>query len=488
MLKHKRLIKQSQRLREFLILCLPACLFMSAFPQLRLGQTTSMNLELSLPEIWLIFFPVASLLNLPQIWQKYRRKFLCSAIFPAYATLSLFWSTNPLRAFLTVLLLWLIWFSIWNIVLTFKQSSALYHQKFCTAFLATSVVFAGVCWLQCLLDLLGTSRETSLLCLGCTSATFGFPHPNGLTLEPQFMGNLLLAPAFFSLARTFKATESPVRRRYLLFFAFFSATLFLTFSRGAIYAFLVGIIIQLGIQLYQNRTNGKIKFGPSLLTIGIIILSFIFTLTAQGVMATLGPTTDDFISATTKSLHHLTLGRLDLRPEPLKNPLSAPLEADSATTGADGSTPQKTLETGSETATQAIFTGYVAESTDVRVNLTNYALDLWNDSPQNIIFGTGLGSAGTSLYLKFPDQLGTAKEIVQNQYASLLLELGLFGYLALALGLYPFLKKLTGLEIAYLCTLGFFSGLPNALHIYLLPPALHAQEDKAPAKLFKNRA
>ncbi len=478
----KHLRKRCRKIREFLILCLPACLFLAAFPQLRIGQTTSMNLEISLPEIWLVCFPVASLLNLPKIWQKYRQKFLCSAIFPAYATLSVLWSTNPLRAFLTAVLIWLIWFSIWNLVLTFRRSSALYRQKFQTVFLATSALFAGVCWLQCILDLAGFGRDTSLLCLGCTSATFGFPHPNGLTLEPQFMGNLLLAPAFFTLTRYLQATETPARRSYLALFAFFSATLFLTFSRGAIYAFLVGVVFQLVLHLYQNRTVGKIKFGSSFLTICVIIISFMFTLTTQGIMAALGPTSDDFISGATKSLHHLTLGRLDLRPEALKNPLPAPLGDDLPETGTDGSMPQYAPESGSESVTQAVFSGYIAESTDIRVNLTNYAFDRWNDSPQSIFFGTGLGSAGTSLYHKFPEQLGTAKEIVQNQYASLLLELGIFGYLALAIGLFPFVKKITGLELAYLCTLGFFSGLPNAFHLYLLPPVIHSCDSQSRQK------
>ncbi len=71
--------------------------------------------------------------------------------------------------------------------------------------------------------------------------------------------------------------------------------------------------------------------------------------------------------------------------------------------------------------------------------------------------------------------MGTSKEIVQNEYASVLLELGLVGYLFLFLTLLPFIKKLSSLELSYLLTLFFFSGLPNAFHVYLFPPLLRTK-------------
>ena len=473
----------SQKIREFLLFLLPACLFLSAYPQIPLGATPSMNLEVSLPELWLIFFSVASLLNLPKIWREHKKLFLATATFPLYALLSLLWSANFLRGLLTAGLLILLWYAIWNVVLTLKSAPKIYFEKLKTVFLVTSVVFASVCWFQCFLDLLGVSRETSLLCLGCTSSAFGFPHPNGLTLEPQFMGNLLLAPALFSLELYLKNHK----KRHLTLFFFFSATLFLTFSRGAIYAFAAAFIVRLAIEFIflrkrsqiNTRTPKKSQFGYSLLTITVIILSFIFTLATQGVFATLGPTSDNFLTATTKSLHQLSLGKLDFRPEELKSiPIATPDPIEETPESAEASTPAETTQSASPQT--SIFSGYVTESTAVRIDLTNKALDLWNDSPENLIFGTGLGSAGTRLYEKFPE-FGTPKEIVQNQYASLLLELGLFGYLCLAASLFFVLKNLRPraafvLELSYLLTLFFFSGLPNALHIYLFPPLLHSKD------------
>lgn len=597
----------AQKLREFLIFLLPACLFMSSYPQITFGETDSMYLELSLPEIWLVLFSVASLSNLPQIWRdkRLRKLFLVTAIFPVYALISLLWSSNPLRGLLTAGVLTLIWFSVWNIVLTLKNSgksqstdvlsasgsaatvgksqpanltsrpsglslnagaspNLLYRNKLQTVILATSVIFAAICWLQCLLDLFGAGRDTSLLCLGCTSESFGFPHPNGLTLEPQFMGNLLLAPAFYTLNLYLKARDlsrvetsfSPLNIKhspasYLALFAFFSATLFLTFSRGAIYAFVVAFVARIIVETVRRaqaskqalrqsqisrqaserfqaskQITNKVKrfqFGPSLLTILTLILSFVFTLSMQGVFAEFGPTSDTFISATTKSIHHLSLGKLDFRPEELKNSSQSdpiPVNSSSDTSNpasassssdifdldnASTSVPSEPLEPSAstsdlQTSKTAIFSGYVAESTDIRTDLTEKALDIWGGSPENAVFGTGFGSAGQELYANFPET-GTSKEIVQNEYTSLLLELGSVGYLCLFISLSPFLKAtflsaknsfsenrktmssaqagaLTSLEFAYLLTLCFFSGLPNALHIYLFPPLLRTPISK----------
>jgi O-antigen ligase len=88
----------------------------------------------------------------------------------------------------------------------------------------------------------------------------------------------------------------------------------------------------------------------------------------------------------------------------------------------------------------------------------------------------GLGGAGFALY---NNGLSPApKEIVQNEYASLLLETGLVGaslfVLSLVLVIGVIWKNfarvvLIGLLAAYGVSLMFFSGLPNGLHIVLFP-------------------
>ena len=473
----ENVVKFTTKLQKFLIFLLPACLFLASYPQISLGGNDSMNLELSIPEIWLVFFSVASLFKLPQIWRKYRKLFLRTAIFPLYAVLSVCWSANHLRGLLTAGLLILLWYSVWNVVLVLLDAEKIYRDKLQTVFLSTTVIFAVVCWLQCILDVFGAGRETSLLCLGCTSESFGFPHPNGLTLEPQFMGNLLIAPTFY----TFNLYLKRHQKKYLALFAFLTSTLFLTFSRGAIYAFGVAFVARLVVEYTQtrqvqrstgSRTAGKSKFGYSLLTIPVIILSFAFTLTMQGVFAELGPTSTDFVSATTGAVHQLSLGKIDLRPERNATPENEPQDTD--TSAIDVSSAEQ-LPAQATTHSLPVFDGYVAESTNVRVDLTNKALDVWDDSPKNSVFGTGLGSAGTALYQKFPDEMGTSKEIVQNEYASLLLELGLLGYTCLFISIVPFIK-ISAIELSYLITLCFFSGLPNAFHVYLFPPLVRTPE------------
>ena len=133
----------------------------------------------------------------------------------------------------------------------------------------------------------------------------------------------------------------------------------------------------------------------------------------------------------------------------------------------------------------------------------------------------------------FPDEVTSPKEIVQNEPFSLLLETGLIGIVLVIFELLIiFLPKLfpdrfldgrsykvmwqrTQLEqqkqrrgsslsswqhsavvlllpllIAYFVTLNFFSGLPNALQIYLMPPLLYLilQKNLKKALLFSQNA
>ena len=80
-------------------------------------------------------------------------------------------------------------------------------------------------------------------------------------------------------------------------------------------------------------------------------------------------------------------------------------------------------------------------------------------------------------------ELGSPKEIIQNEYLAILYEQGICGAVVLLLSavllvlIYKqYNKKHEKLAIygrililAFALTLCFFSGLPNALHIYLLP-------------------
>lgn len=435
-------LKKLTNLRTSLLYLLPVVIYFLYYPVIPLGRSDTTNFELSLPLIWLALFALFSLPALPKAkLLKGRKKWLILA-FPLYLSLTFFWTPNPLRAFLTAGIFWCLTISALTIP---PLLTKLVKKRLVKIFLISSALAALWCWVQSILDLIGLSRDLSLACPGCTSITFGFPHPSGLAIEPQFMGGLLLAPSFLTLylARTNK-------KLYPLAF-FFMATLVLTFSRGAIYAFALGFALTIILGLIK-KDKTPLKQLPLALT------AFVFTVCIQGLMAQVSPTIDTFHSGVAKSLHHLSLGIVDFRPN---NTPTINLEQ-----------PVTEVET---PVIEATFDGYVAVSTDIRLNLTGLALDVWSKSPKTVLFGTGLGSAGTVIY-DAHSEIGSPKEVVQNQYVSLLLETGLLGIAFAAIAVITYLRTLQnnlylkGTLVAYTATLLFFSGLPNALYVYTLPP------------------
>ena len=205
-----------------------------------------------------------------------------------------------------------------------------------------------------------------------------------------------------------------------------------------------------------------------------MIVAFVASLTTQGVMAELGPTNDTFGSGVAKVLNHLTLGVVDIRSK---------VEGENIGAASDGGVADEAellANTSGETArTEAAFDGYVAESTEVRVKLTDDALAVWRGDFRTAVVGVGLGGAGVALYNA--GRTATPKEIVQNEYASTLLETGAVGVLLAAatvcVVVYIIWRRgggyrrevILGLLAAYGVSLFFFSGLPNALQVYLMP-------------------
>ena len=440
-----------------MVYILPAVLFFSYWPLMKLGGNESMNFELSLPLIWLVIFDVVT------VWLMGRKKMLLRGwrkkwmwlLLPVWLTLSVLWSLNSLRGILTVGILWLLYLAgdgLWSLRGLFGETR--FKENFWKVFWGSSLVICGWCWLQCVLDLCGAPREVSLMCAGCTYGSFGFPHPNGFAIEPQFMGNLLLAPAIISGFLVLK------NKKYLWLFFALAATLFLTFSRGAIYAFLVATLVMTIWQIIQTKKWRVLLMWP------VVVLGFLFTLNAQGVMAQVSRTDDTYLTGVAKVINHLSLGVIDLQVN------------DGGDVGATDGEAGGVIDDEAETA---MFDGYVEESTDTRLRLSGAAFEVWHQDFATALVGVGLGGAGQALYV---NGLSTApKEIVQNQYASLLLESGVVGILLLlmTLGLVvravwksPLRMVLAALIVAYMVSLCFFSGLPNALHIYLIPMAIYA--------------
>lgn len=454
-----RKMQKINKLYRGLIYILPAVLFFSYYPVIKLGASESMNFELSLPLIWLVVFDVVAFGIMIKKKMLFRdcRKMWVWMLFPIFVTLSVLWSLNSLRGLLTVGVLWLIYFAV-NAFFSLRSilKEAGVKEIFWKVFFGSALVVCGWCLVQCVLDLAGLPRERSLICTGCTYKMFGFPHPNGFAIEPQFMGNLLLAPAIVSAWFGLKKNK-----QYFWLFFIFAVAIFLTFSRGAIYAFVVAMIFMTVFEWVRQKDWRVCK------TFLIIAAAFLFTLNLQGVMAQVGPTNDAYADGVAKVINQLSLGVIDIREsksEILPEEANAPnLEA----------VDEKVEED------KAVFDGYVEESTDTRVRLTDAALTVWRKDFKTMMFGVGLGGAGQALYV---NGLSPApKEIVQNQYASLLLETGLVGVVLMVMTLVlivravyknPAREVIWTLILAYGITVCFFAGLPNALHIYLLPAIL----------------
>lgn len=480
-----------------LLILLPITLFFSYYPILHLGDNATMNFELSIPLIWLVVFDLFGLFVI--VHQHLVRESAGWIIdhwywllFPAFLTFTLAWSLNPLRGLLTAGILWLIYLAIFLFmalkkVLNFPPN---FTHSFWKIFFSTSIIICVWCWVQCLMDVGGEPQSTTLLCDGCISAIFGFPRADGFAIEPQFMGNLLLAPTLF--AAWFALDRRRRRRHYLGLFCIFLTTLFLTLSRGAIYAFLVALVLLTIVQVIRTRKATIIYHWL------IVAAAFILTLGAQGIMAAVGPTSDTFTTAISKSIHQLSLGIIDLRTgsasgDNSTSEIKAGSDPESANDSTDEPISISDPEKASESSAPApAFDGYIEGSTDARLRLTDSALTIWRSSPTTILFGVGLGAAGQALY---DHQLSPApKEIVQNEYFSLLLETGIIGILLALLTIVaairlilknPFHTPLMMLLIAYAITLCFFSGFANALQIYLLPP-LFALVATIPSSHFAN--
>ena len=503
-----------------LLYVMPLCLFFSYHPVIKLGESEAMYFELSVAEIWLVIYDIVAFAEMVR-----RKKVLVSLkrgrwwmwlLFPVWLTLSVLWSLNVTRGVLTAGMMWLVAFAGYGIWTLRDELDEGFWTRWWKWFFGSTLLVCGWCVVQCVLDLVGVSQDYSLMCDGCTYHMFGFPHPNGFAIEPQFMGNLLLTPAIVAawlyikqqarrklerlrsrgvVSTTVKSdsdlycstSSSSVTvvetttgslllcsNSLLACFFIITATLFLTFSRGAIYAFVVGMLFMSGFVVFgaKKRERGVLWKRVGMVW-GLVILSFVVVLNVQGLMAEVGQTNDTYFDGVSKVVNHLSLGIIDLKGDEVSRQGGEVGNIEGELKDDEFMVVENPVEKSEKE--EPVFEGYVVESTDTRVRLSGAAVQVWSQSLPNALFGVGLGGAGYALY---NNGLSPApKEIVQNEYASLLLETGLIGVslfvLTLVLVLRVVWKKpqsamVLGLLVAYGVSLVFFSGLPNALHIYLL--------------------
>lgn len=489
--------RKSESWSKVLLGFLPAAVFFSYHPVISLGSNNFMNFDLSLIELWLVAYAVSLLPRVKDIIKLFGwRKIAIFSAVPLYFTASIIWSENRIRTLLTAGILWLLLFAVLGTILLLKEGKQKLRTELLDFLLFSATVMSVFCWAQCIMDVAGVSREVTEMCQGCTYSMFGFPHPNGFAIEPQFMGNLLLAPALLGFYLIFSHVykNQKQKRRLILLTLLISTTIFLTLSRGAIYAFILGLAVMLVLSCTKWFSVIANKLKTVGLTAGMVVLSAAIALLADGVFAQVSRTDDTFYSGVTKAVHQLTLGVVDLRPGETAEDVEDVETAESTEKTANIGNVEKDAEKevncvgaaetncGKELAKKASFSGYVVESTNTRLNLSKAALETWAENPQYMVIGTGMGSAGIAINRKFVETIGP-KEIVQNEYVSLLLETGILGCVIIILvAIYVFKKMpknplILATLLAFLFSILFFSGLPNALHIFLLP-VLFATKDK----------
>lgn len=448
-------------LLERLWLMAPIMIWFSYLPRISLAEDGTMNYELSLT---LIYVVILAIVGLPRVWHhrselRQSRLVWPASAFVGWSGLCVIWSDNRTRGLLT----FAVYATLYLVLLALVAERRLLCQLLPRLVRVAIWATISACLLAITQMVLGTfvitNRHSLGLCAGCVAGQFGFIRPNLLAIEPQFLGSLLLAPLLYITYLTLQGKHSYAKQPLLL--VLMLTTLWLTLSRGAIYAYLASLVVM--ILLVR-------KWRRQLVVVGLVALSLVVCLVCQGTLASANPRIDSsFTQAVSTSLNHLSMGIIRLLYQ-RKSPTSPPLISQ-------------------EHDKQPAYRGYVAESTNVRLSLTKTALAAWRSNRLGQqLFGTGLGSAGIVL----ARQTGSRyqKEIVQNEFVEVLLERGLIGLVLLG-GLVALYGRLCSqrrdylalaILVAYLTQWCFFSGLPNALHIYLVLALLSAKLlDGAPA-------
>ena len=457
---------------------LPIILFFSYYPVIPLFSTESSNYEFSLPLLWLLLMGILSLpIFLADLCNLITKKtpltkvsvqipLILSSI-PLYFSLTLLWSPNKLRGFMTAGIIWCLYLSL----LTFYKNIILKKTPLSLEkpFLLGATLASGFCWV----------------------------------------------PAIFLVFRVIHPKNHQTRQakiRYFTLAGYIISTLFLIFSRGATYSFFLAIAVIFFYELFHAKN--RLLIATKL--ISLVLFPLIFVTLVQGLMSEFGPTSDTFLGGVSRSISQMTLGRVKIPLSESKKSLVDQSESLNILPHNNSSSFSASDTTNINTTTQApLFDGYITESTDIRVKLSKMGLKLALSRPGQFFFGSGLGSSGVALYQAFPE-LGSTKEITQNEYIAILVETGFIGILiifcsgtcvfylcyshkkpvklsfkqsskqsmkksnfsSLISSITPAKLYFASLILAYAASVCFFSGLPNALHIYLVPilyPTLFAK-------------
>ncbi len=429
----------------------PIFIWFSYYPVIILGKNSTMNLELSLTLIYLLALGLVSAISIGRkVKQNSCKKLLQNklilsvVVFNLLCQLSLVWTTNLLRGVLTSGVIFIVSLVVVGAILNRAEI-----KRATPAMIKLLFLSAALMSIIAILEVVLGSTKAGLLCAGCTADKFGFVRPNVFTIEPQFFANILILPSILAVYKflTIKDKGRAVIYGGLIFL--FSFAIYLSLSRGAIYAFWVGSFLAILFLIMKIKNRWK-----SLGVVLILAVSLIVSISFAALSSKYNPNvTSSFWGTVSRSLNHLSLDVIKKFDRQSKNEQSISQQLN-------------------DKKIQPVYSGYVAESTNVRVDLSQKALLAWQGGGYlKMFFGAGIGSSGVAMASL---NGGDSKQIVQNQYIAILLELGLLGlgvFLYLIFAIFRLTTKekwLWSIMASYLIQWLFFNGLPNAIHIYLM--------------------
>lgn len=452
--------KIDKMLRQFADLCLfdkllllaPLVVWFSYQPNIYLGHSSAMNIELSLV---LIYVAVLAVFALPLIVSNYQKLLRCNLVrivglFILWSFMSIIWSSNLSRAILTAGVSAALFTVLLGVLSTdLKKLTPILKNTY-----IVSAVFMGV--LAIIQVAYGAWFDWGL-CRGCLAAGFGFVRPSVFAIEPQFFGSLLLAPILILSAKFLRKT---VTKTDVILLCIMVTAMYLTLSRGAIFSLVIAAVCLMIFYRNSLAEKSRLAFLPL-----VVLAGFGVGMVWHGIFTEINPrVSDGFYDSVSKSVNQLTLGKINL----------PKLTASSASQAASPST--ASVETNHP---KAHFSGYVETSTNERTSMLNLALQTWSKDWTTMLFGTGIGSSGRAIQ-QYTHKLATEAEITQNQYIEVLLENGLIGAVLCLMAVVVYLhdtrrdKLAWAILIAFALQWNFFSGLPNALHIYLVLAVIFA--------------
>ena len=439
-----------------ILLLATIAIWFSNWPQISLGSDGATNFWVTLTMIYLALLALVAFVKLIKNYRNFSRRtpfFMANwacLVFIGYNWLTIIWSDNRSRTLLTagiVSCLYLIF-----LALTLTKNLQRYVRPLAKIYIVTAMIMSVLALMQFIYGAFWA--RGFLLCAGCVAGQFGFVRPNVFAIEPQFLGSLLLAPILLIFHEIITQKHSYWRD---LVFGCLLLTLLLTLSRGAIFAFLIGAIMVVIFSWRRGILSARDYCKKVAVGVLICAVSLAVCLVMQGVTAAVNPNTKSgFTAAVNASLNQLSLGLIKIQDIKVHKISS--------------------VARSTVSAKEPAFSGYVAESTNVRTSLSKTALKTWaSEDLSRKVFGVGLGGSGVAMANFTKD--GDAKEIVQNEFAEILLELGAFGFVifvAIMIGLcreiwrQKHARWTLGMVAAFIFQWLFFSGYPSALHVYLI--------------------